>query len=74
MAANAAPRVQPKALRDLRDHLAGELVVPGDPVYDERRRVWKRMIDRRPALIARAASAEDARLALLFAREHSPSW
>src|SRR6185503_19793161 len=50
---------------------AGELVVPGEAGYEERRSIWNRMIDRRPALFARCASTEDARRALAFAREHS---
>jgi FAD/FMN-containing dehydrogenase len=45
-------------------------VLPGDAAYDERRAIWNRMIHRRPALFARAASAEDSRRALAFARDH----
>ncbi|MGH2456246.1 MAG: FAD-binding oxidoreductase [Candidatus Limnocylindria bacterium] len=48
---------------------AGELLLPGDALYDERRRIWNRMIDRRPALIARVAGVEDTRRVLDFARE-----
>ncbi|HXG39561.1 MAG TPA: FAD-binding oxidoreductase [Candidatus Limnocylindrales bacterium] len=58
-----------RALAGLRERFAGELIVPGDPTYEERRRVWNRMIDRRPVLIARPSSTADAREALLFARE-----
>jgi FAD/FMN-containing dehydrogenase len=59
-----------RALDALRACFAGELILPDDPGYDEHRHIWNRMIDRRPALIARVSSADDARLALLFAREH----
>ena len=48
----------------------GELALPGDAAYDSRRAIWNRMIDRRPALFARAASADDSRRALAFARDH----
>ncbi|HKO33765.1 MAG TPA: FAD-binding oxidoreductase [Candidatus Limnocylindria bacterium] len=48
---------------------AGELVLPGEEGYEQRRSIWNRMIDRRPALFARCASTEDARRALAFARE-----
>jgi hypothetical protein len=44
-------------------------VQPGDPGYDEHRRVWNGSIDRRPALIARCASAEDVVAAVGLARE-----
>jgi FAD/FMN-containing dehydrogenase len=36
----------------------GELIRPGQAAYDERRRVWNGDIDRRPALIARCATAQ----------------
>jgi hypothetical protein len=46
----------------------GELVQPGDPSYDEHRKVWNGSIDRRPALIARCAGVSDVIAALKFAR------
>ena len=49
---------------------AGELIRPHEPGYEERRSIWNRMIDRRPALFARCATADDARRALAFARQH----
>ncbi|TMB57080.1 MAG: FAD-binding oxidoreductase [Chloroflexi bacterium] len=56
-------------VRELASQLTGELLLPDDAGYEERRHVWNRMIDRHPALIARCTSANDARLALLFARQ-----
>jgi hypothetical protein len=38
-----------------RASLRGQLICPGGPRYDETRKVWNGMIDRRPALIARCA-------------------
>jgi FAD/FMN-containing dehydrogenase len=58
------------ALAGLRESFAGELVFPADPSYDERRRVWNRMVDKRPALIARCTTAADVQAALGFALEH----
>ncbi len=55
---------------ELKTSLRGDLLQPGDPGYDEARKVWNAMIDRRPALIARCAGAADAIKALAFAREH----
>ena len=49
--------------------LRGQLLCPGDDNYDEARRVWNGMIDKRPALIVRAAGVADVIQAVEFARE-----
>lgn len=54
----------------LRDSLAGEAHVPGDPGYDEARTVFNSMIDRRPAVVVECAAESDVVRALGFAREH----
>ncbi len=50
--------------------LQGRVVLPGSPGYDEARTIWNAMIDRRPALIARCAQAEDVVHAVRFARDN----
>ena len=55
-------------LRELQIGLAGSIVLPEEPNYESARRVWNRAIDRRPALIVRAASTEDVARAVRFAR------
>ena len=37
----------------LRASLRGAMLLPGDDEYDETRKVWNGMVDKRPALIAR---------------------
>ncbi|MFE6229304.1 MULTISPECIES: FAD-binding oxidoreductase [unclassified Streptomyces] len=57
------------ALAGLREDLAGEVLVPGDPGYDAARAVHNGMIDRRPAVIAGCTTPADVTNAVLFARE-----
>jgi FAD/FMN-containing dehydrogenase len=54
----------------LAEHLTGDVIAPGNPEYDTARRVWNGMIDRRPAVIARCADADDVATAVRFAHEH----
>jgi FAD/FMN-containing dehydrogenase len=48
----------------------GTLLRPDDASYDEARRIFNAMIDRRPALIARCQGVADVVAALNFAREN----
>ena len=48
-----ATGVATELVRELRDALAGDVLAPGDPGYDDARRVWNGIIDRHPAAIAR---------------------
>ncbi|HEU0215649.1 MAG TPA: FAD-binding oxidoreductase [Stellaceae bacterium] len=58
------------AVQKFADTLRGRLIRPGDGGYDEARRVWNGMIDRRPALVARCAGPADVVAAVRFARAH----
>lgn len=53
-----------------KDNLDGEVLVPDDLAYDGARMIWNRLIDKRPALIARCATADDVVRSVRFAREH----
>jgi FAD/FMN-containing dehydrogenase len=50
--------------------LRGQVLTRDDHDFDEARRVWNGMIDRRPALIARCESSADVVEALGFAQQH----
>jgi FAD/FMN-containing dehydrogenase len=50
--------------------MAGSVIEPGDPAYDDARRVWNGMIDLRPRIIARPRSAEGVAAAIRVARAH----
>src|SRR5579864_9528287 len=58
------------ALDTLRRGFGGELIAPGDGGYDDARGIWNGDIDRRPALIACCATADDVAAAVRFGREH----
>lgn len=48
----------------------GSVLTPGSAGYDESRSLWNAMIDRHPGMIVECVQAEDAALAMRFAREH----
>ncbi|GAA2257751.1 FAD-binding oxidoreductase [Actinomadura luteofluorescens] len=54
----------------LRGAFSGTVLLPGEPGYEEGRRVFNAMIDRRPAAIARCADAADVAAAVGAAREN----
>ena len=62
--------VSDKQIGEFRASLRGDLLQPDHPDYDQARRVWNGMIDRRPALIARCAGASDVIAAVNFARRY----
>jgi len=54
----------------LQGQVKGQVVLPDAPGYDDVRKVWNAMIDRRPAVIVQCAAADDVSRAIQFAREH----
>jgi FAD/FMN-containing dehydrogenase len=56
----------PEVLDGFRAKFRGQLMTPDDPGYDEARRIWNGMIDRRPALIARCIGPDDVVEAVRF--------
>ena len=50
--------------------LRGGLIQRGDPVYDEARKLYNAMIDKRPLMIARCADAADVISAVNFGRDN----
>lgn len=59
------------AARELTAALKGSVLSPGSPDYEEARRIWNGMIDRRPGVIARCADPSDVVTAVDFARSAS---
>ncbi len=56
------------ALQPLRASLRGALLLPGQPGYEEARKIHNAMIDRHPAMIVRCAGVADVTTAVTFAR------
>jgi FAD/FMN-containing dehydrogenase len=48
----------------------GPVLAPDAPEYEETRKVWNAMIDRRPGLIVRCTGTQDVVNAVRFARQH----
>ena len=54
----------------LRESIRGKVLTAESEQYDEVRTIWNAMIDKRPALIVRCASAADVMRVVRFAGEH----
>ena len=67
---SAPPRLAESSVLRFAQSLRGSLIRPEDDTYEDARRVYNAMIDRRPALIARCAGVVDVITAVNFAREH----
>lgn len=62
--------IEKAAIKELRDSMRGELLLPGNVGYEDARKIWNGMFDRRPALIARCFLPSDVRDAVDFARSN----
>jgi hypothetical protein len=58
------------AVQVFRDALRGALLTADDAGYDDTRKIWNGMIDRRPALIVCCRGAADVARSVDFARDH----
>jgi len=54
----------------LKKKIKGQIVLPDDLNYNEVRKIWNAMIDRRPAVIVQCAEADDVLHAISYAREN----
>jgi FAD/FMN-containing dehydrogenase len=63
--------VQPDTIDELRNSSRGTVLRPGEATYEDARRIWNGMIDRRPAAIARCTGPADVMAAVRFARSRN---
>ena len=59
-----------QAASRLRGSIHGAVLVDGDEIYGEARRLWNGAVDKRPAVIARCEDESDVAAAVAAAREH----
>lgn len=70
-ARQAAATSTANPLQGLADMLRGDLITPDQEHYDEARKVWNAMIDKRPAAIARCTGAADVIDVVRYARDNN---
>lgn len=70
MAIRHTTPLSPATVSSLRAALRGDVIAPDDSVYDEARTPVITVVDRRPALIVRAADAADVARVVTFARDN----
>ena len=59
-----------QTIERLRGRLGGQVIGPSDQGYEDARKVFNAMIDRRPAVIVRCFGNEDVAAAVDYAREN----
>src|SRR5829696_6765614 len=68
--AGADSALDETVVEQLGSRVRGRLLHPNDAAYEEARRLWNGVIDKKPALIVRAADEADVIEAVNFAREN----
>jgi FAD/FMN-containing dehydrogenase len=56
-------------LEQLRRTFRGDVILPADAAYDEARRMWNALLDRRPAVILRPTTPAEVATAIAFGRD-----
>src|SRR5947199_7678358 len=62
--------LEENSIAEMQAKLRGRVIEPRDPDYDDARKVYNAMIDKKPRLIARCADAADVISSVNFARKH----
>lgn len=68
---NSSSEIDAPSLDDLHSSFNGRLIDQTSSEYEDRRRVWNALIDKRPALIAVCSGQADVVTAVKFVRKHN---
>lgn len=63
--------ISEEKIRRLKETISGSVIVPGDNNYDDIRKIWNAMVDRKPGVIVQCSLAEDVPPSIAFARKHN---
>lgn len=63
--------VNETSIKQFGESLRGEIILPGDAGYDDARKVYNGMIDKKPAIIAKCFDVTDVVAAVNFGRENN---
>lgn len=66
--ANTATEIDPADLEGLRQRMRGTIVLPEDEAFEDARRVWNGMVDKRPAALVYCATPDDVAETVSLAR------
>ncbi|MGK7369401.1 MAG: hypothetical protein ACNS64_04235, partial [Candidatus Halalkalibacterium sp. M3_1C_030] len=62
--------IKKSRIENLKNSIAGKIILPEDSSYDQARTIWNDMIDKKPAMIVQVVKAEDVSHAVRFAKDH----
>jgi FAD/FMN-containing dehydrogenase len=62
--------LEAKKIEELKGGFKGEILLQSDGAYENARKIWNAMIDKRPAVIARCATTSDVVRGVNFARDN----
>lgn len=62
--------ISAEQLSELNKKIAGQVITPDDTQYDDVRKIWNAMIDKKPAFIIQCQSEDDVIEAVTFARRN----
>jgi hypothetical protein len=60
--------VDEEIINDFKKKLGKKVLLPGDGKYDAARKIWNRMIDKKPTMIVQCTDKHDVTAAVNFAR------
>jgi FAD/FMN-containing dehydrogenase len=65
---HAGAKIDHAHLTRLQQRLHGNIILPEDPIYEDARRVWNGMVDKRPAAVVCCATPDDVAETVSLAR------